>query len=318
LKIVVLDGYTLNPGDLSWKGIEGYGEVIVYNRTSPEQVVERAREADIVLTNKTPLRLEALEQLTSLRFIGVLATGYDVIDIKAAKAMNIVVTNVPGYGTSSVAQLVFALLLELSQNVGLHNQSVKNGEWSQNEDWCYWKKPMMELSGKTIGIVGYGRIGEEVAEIAHAFGMKIAAYRRTPSNDVPLANFSWVSLSELWETSDVISLHCPLSMETEGLINHNSLKQMKSSVYLINTARGKLIAEQDLADALNSGDIAGAALDVLSSEPPTKENPLLTAENCIITPHLAWGTFEARSRLMQIAADNIEAFTNGKSLNVVG
>ena len=317
MKIVVLDGYTLNPGDLSWQGLERFGEVAVYDRTPQGQIVERARGAQIVLTNKTPLRRETLERLPELQYIGVLATGYDIVDVKAAGAANITVTNVPGYGSDSVAQSVFALLLELCQHVGLHSQSVRSGEWSRSDDWSYWKKPLIELSGKTMGIVGYGRIGEAVARIAHAFGMKVAANRRSPGGEAPFADFAWVSQDELWRDSDVISLHCPLTPETEGLINRDSLSLMKSSAFLINTARGKLIAEQELADALNAGTIAGAALDVLSSEPPDPGNPLLTADHCIITPHMAWGTFEARSRLLQIVTDNLEAYVNDRAVNRV-
>ncbi|MFB9274635.1 D-2-hydroxyacid dehydrogenase [Cohnella cellulosilytica] len=317
MKIVVLDGHALNPGDLSWSGLERLGEVTVYDRTPPERVAERAADADAVLTNKTRLPADALRQLPKLKYIGVLATGYDVIDIAAARERGIVVANVPGYGTQSVAQLVFALLLELCQHAGLHDRSVKDGDWSRSADWCYWNKPLVELHGKTIGIVGYGSIGEQVGRIAHAFGLKVAAYRRSPGGEPPFDRFSWVGLDELWETSDVVSLHCPLTSETAGLVNRSSLARMKKSAFLINTARGGLVDERALADCLNAGGIAGAAVDVLSSEPPASDNPLLTAANCIVTPHLAWATHEARTRLLQTVTDNLAAFLDGKPANVV-
>jgi len=317
MKIVILDGYALNPGDLSWEGLERLGEVEVYDRTSPEQVEERASGAQVVLTNKTRLNAETLRRLPDLRYVGVLATGYDVVDVRAAKERDIVVANVPGYGTQSVAQLVIALLLELCQNVGLHDRTVKNGDWTRSQDWCYWNKTLVELHGKTIGIVGYGSIGEKVGQIAHALGMKVAAYRRSPGGEAPYADFSWVSLDELWQVSDAVTLHCPLTPDTEGLINRSSLARMKSSAFLINTARGKLVVERDLADCLNAGGIAGAAVDVLSAEPPSADNPLLTAANCLITPHLAWGTYEARSRLLRTVTDNVAAFVDGRPVNVV-
>ncbi|MDG0793773.1 D-2-hydroxyacid dehydrogenase [Cohnella ginsengisoli] len=315
MKIVVLDGYTLNPGDQSWSGFERLGQVEVYERTAPELAEERAREARIVLTNKTPIRAELLAKLPSLEYIGVLATGYDIVDVRAAGERGIAVTNVPGYGTDSVAQSVFALLLELCRQAGLHDRSVKAGEWASSPDFSYWKTPLTELSGKTMGIVGYGRIGEAVARIAHAFGMKVLAYKRHPGGPPPFEGFEWASLPELLESSDAVSLHCPLTTETEEMINRDSLARMKRSAFLINTARGRLIAEQDLADCLNAGGIAGAGLDVLSAEPPPAGHPLLSAANCIVTPHQAWATREARERLMATAVGNLEAYLAGKTAN---
>ncbi|MFC3800705.1 D-2-hydroxyacid dehydrogenase [Cohnella sp. GCM10012308] len=317
MKIVVLDGYTLNPGDQSWRDFERLGQVEVYDRTAPELAEERARDARIVLTNKTPIRAELLAKLPALEYIGVLATGYDIVDVRAAGERGVAVTNVPGYGTDSVAQSVFALLLELCQHAGMHDRSVKAGEWAGSPDFSYWKTPLTELSGKTLGIVGYGRIGEAVARIAHAFGMKVAAYKRHPDGAPPFEGFEWVSLPELLGKSDVVSLHCPLTPDTEELINRDSLARMKQSAFLINTARGRLIAEKDLADCLNAGGIAGAGLDVLSAEPPPADHPLLSAVNCIITPHQAWATREARERLMAIAVSNLEAFLAGKTANRV-
>ncbi|CAI6033475.1 D-2-hydroxyacid dehydrogenase [Cohnella sp. JJ-181] len=317
MKIIVLDGYTLNPGDLSWSGFERLGQVEVYDRTKPELAEERARDARIVLTNKTPVRAELLSKLPALEYIGVLATGYDVVDVRAADERGIAVTNVPGYGTDSVAQSVFALLLELCQHAGLHDRSVKSGDWAKGPDFSYWKTPLTELSGKTMGIVGYGRIGEAVARIAHAFGMKVAAYKRHPDGPPPFAGFEWTALPVLLEKSDVVSLHCPLTEDTVELINQDSLARMKRSAFLINTARGRLIAEQDLADRLNAGGIAGAGLDVLSAEPPPADHPLLTAANCIITPHQAWATQEARERLMAAAVANLEAYLAGQAINRV-
>lgn len=317
MNIVVLDGYTLNPGDLSWAGFESLGKLDVYERTPPELIEQRVQDADIVLTNKTPLRAELLSKLPKLKYIGVLATGYDVVDVRAAKDQGIAVTNIPGYGTASVAQTVFALLLELCQRVGGHDASVKAGQWSRGPDFCFWQGTLTELHGKTLGIVGYGTIGEAVARIAHAFGMRIAANKRHPGGPPPFDGFAWTSLPELLETSDVVSLHCPLTADTEALINKHSLAHMKRSALLINTARGKLIAEQDLADCLNAGGIAGAGLDVLSTEPPAPDNPLLTAANCVITPHFAWATLEARQRLMRAAEQNLEAYLGGQSSNRV-
>lgn len=317
MKIIVLDGYTLNPGDLSWKGLEKYGEVVVYERTPIDKIVERAAEAEIIFTNKTPLKKEVLEQLVSLKFIGVLATGYNVVDIKAAKNRGVVVTNVPGYGTDSVAQLTFALLLELCHHVQYHSDSVRKGEWTQSDDFCYWNYPLMELSGKTMGIIGFGSIGSKVADIATAFGMDIIANNLYENDQSHRKNFKWAGVPQLLEQSDVVSIHCPLFPETRGLINQDSLRLMKRSAFLLNTSRGPIVVEKDLADALNNGVIAGAGVDVLSVEPPSEDNPLFTAKNCIITPHIAWATKEARGRLMDIAINNLSAFINGVPINVV-
>ncbi|TFE25829.1 D-2-hydroxyacid dehydrogenase [Cohnella luojiensis] len=319
MNIVVLDGMTLNPGDLDWRSLEAFGRLTVYDRTPPDRIVERAKGAQIVISNKTPLRAETLNLLPDLRYIGVLATGYDVIDTKAAAARGVVVTNVPGYGTQTVAQTVFALLLELCHHVQLHSDAVRGGEWSSSPDFSFWKTPLIELAGKTLGIVGFGRIGERAARIAEAFGMNVIAVRSNramPSSSDDAVRR--VELNELFRVSDAVTLHCPLTLETEGMINRNSLSLMKPSAFLINTARGKLVVEQDLADALNEGIIAGAALDVLSTEPPPPDNPLLTARNCIVTPHIAWATKEARERLLATAADNVGAWLNGSPRNVVG
>jgi glycerate dehydrogenase len=317
MKIVVLDGYTLNPGDLSWEELKKLGEVEVYDRTTKEKVVERSKEADIVLTNKTPVSKLAISHLSSLKYIGVLATGYNIVDIDAAKKNGVVVSNVPGYGAMSVAQFTFALLLELCHHVQRHSDGVMNGRWTKSPDFCFWDYPLIELDGKTIGIIGFGGIGQKVADVSTAFGMNVIAFSRTQTDQSPRSNFRWVTKDELFEEADEISLHCPLTPQTEGIINRDSLKRMKSSAFLLNTSRGPLIVEQDLADALNSGTIAGAGLDVLSTEPPQSSNPLFDAKNCIITPHIAWATKEARERLMRVTLDNILAFQNKKPVNVV-
>lgn len=317
VKITILDGYTLNPGDLSWDDLKALGKVTVFDRTTEELIIERARHSEIVLTNKTPLRKETLMQLPKLQYIGVLATGFDVVDVGEASKRNIIVTNVPSYGTDSVAQFVFALLLELCHHVGLHDESVKRGEWSGNPDFCYWKTPLIELAGKSIGIVGLGRIGLRTAEIARAFGMKVRAYTRNMERTPPLPFVEWAKLPELLETSDVVTLHCPLTPETHGMINRSTLSRMKHSAFLINTSRGKLLVEEDVADALNEHRLAGAALDVLSIEPPREQSPLMTARNCIITPHIAWASKEARSRLLHTAVENVKAFLNHEQVNCV-
>jgi len=317
LKIVVLDGYTLNPGDLSWDGLEAAGDLIIYDYTEKSDIYARAVGAEILFTNKTPLNAEMMDQLPGLRYIGVLATGYNVVDVKAAAERGIIVTNIPTYGTNSVAQMVFALLLEMCHHVQLHSDAVFKGEWTQNRDFCFWKTPLIELSGKTIGIVGFGRIGRQVAKIAEAFGMRILAQDKFHGEASGLASFAWVELDDLLRQADVVSLHCPLFPDTAGLINQASIAMMKPSALLINTSRGGLIVDQDLADALNSGRIAGAALDVLSVEPPPADNPLLYAKNCLITPHISWATAEARSRLMDIAVDNLKAFLAGTPVNVI-
>lgn len=319
MKIVVLDGYALNPGDLSWGELEELGTVTVYERTAPDLVVKRAQGAQAVLTNKTPLPAGVLQQLHDLAYIGVLATGYDVVDARAALRQGICLSNVPAYGTDSVAQFVIALLLELCHRVGDHSQSVLRGKWGNSKDWCFWDHPQVELAGKTFGIVGAGRIGIQTARIAQALGMRVIGVNssETTNRESPFHGFTWVDKDTLFRQSDVISLHCPLTADTQGMINTESLNLMKRSAFLINTARGKLIQEQHLADALRSGVIAGAALDVLSVEPPPSSNPLLDLPNCIITPHIAWATKEARQRLMQIAIHNVKAFQAGKPVNVV-
>lgn len=317
MKIVVLDGYTLNPGDLTWDRIKKLGEVELYDHTPFEKTVERAKDAEIVFTNKTPLGEAELSQLDGLKYIGVLATGYNVVDTEAAKKRNIIVTNIPTYGTKSVAQMTFALLLEMTQHVQHHSDMVHDGEWTKCRDFCFWKYPLIELDGKTIGIIGFGRIGQAVADVAEAFGMKVIGYDNYKSDQTGRKNFKWAELDELLSESDVVSLHCPLFPETKGIINKESLGKMKNTAFLINTSRGPLIVDEDLANALNSGVIAGAALDVLSVEPPKADNPLLKAKNCYVTPHISWATKEARARLMDIAADNLEAFLSGSPVNVV-
>ena len=317
MKIVVLDGYTLNPGDLSWDGINKFGDLQVNDRTPENQIVDRCKDAEIIFTNKTPLSEQILGQLPALKYIGVLATGYNVVDIDYAKKRGVVVTNIPGYGTDSVVQMTFALLLELCQHVQRHSDSVFDGEWTTSPDFCYWKYPLVELAGKTIGIIGFGTIGQKVADVAAAFGMNILGLESRQTDQSHRKNFRYVGLPELLSESDVVSIHCPLFPETQGLINKESLKQMKSSAFLLNTSRGPIHVDQDLADALNKGVIAGAGIDVLSVEPPSKDNPLFKAKNCLITPHIAWATKEARSRLMGITENNLSSFLNGKQVNIV-
>jgi len=316
MKIVILDGYTLNPGDLSWAGLEALGDVKVYDRLHPEDIVHAIGDADAVLTNKTPISESTLIACPGVKYIGVLATGYNVVDVNAAKARNIPVCNIPTYGTMAVAQFTFALLLELCHHVGAHSDSVYAGEWSSNIDWCYWKHPLMELAGKTIGIIGFGRIGQAVASIAKALGMKVLAFDAY-ENDAGKALATYTGLDELLHTSDVITLHCPLFPETQGIICNENIQKMKQSVFIINASRGQLVVEQDLCDALNSGRVAGAAMDVVSTEPIKTDNPLLRAKNCLITPHIAWAPIESRQRLMDIAVDNLRAFSRGEMLNNV-
>jgi glycerate dehydrogenase len=318
MKIVVLDGYVLNPGDLSWAGLYSLSDdVRIYDRTQADLILARARDAEILLTNKTPLSAPTLYMLDKLRYIGVLATGYDVVDIQAARARQIPVTNVPDYGTSSVAEFVFALLMELWRPVALHAQVVSRGEWTCCPDFSFWKTPLVELAGKTLGVVGFGRIGRRVGEIASVLGMRVIATGNQPGTSPQWPGFRWRSFEELLAEADVVSLHCPLTPATEGMINASSLALMKPGAVLINTARGRLIVEQDLAAALDAGRLAGAALDVLSSEPPAADNPLLHARNCLVTPHMAWATREARSRLLDIVVDNLKAFLAGRPVNVV-
>ena len=316
MKIVVLDGYTENPGDLSWEGMERLGELTVYDRTSPDKIVERIGDAQAVITNKTPISKETLDACPDIKYIGVLATGYNVVDVAAARERNIPVCNIPTYGTAAVAQMVFALLLEVCHHVAAHSDAVKAGEWTNNADWCFWKFPLIELAGKTMGIIGFGRIGQATGEIAKAFGMRVLAYDRFPTESgEEIAEY--VSLEELLAESDVISLHCPLFHSTEGMINKDSLAKMKDGVILINTSRGGLIVEADLAEALKSKKVYAACCDVVSTEPIQADNPLLTCENAILTPHIAWAPKESRQRLMDIAVENLAGFLAGKSVNVV-
>jgi glycerate dehydrogenase len=303
-KLVVVDGYTVNPGDHSWDGFRALADIEVYDRTPPALLVERARNADLVITNKVRFPLEVLQQLPRLRYIGVSATGYDIVDVKAARERGVTVTNVPAYGTASVAQAAIALLLEICNRVQFHSDAARSGEWSRNPDWSYSKTPLIELAGKTMGIIGFGRIGQQVARIAEALGMRIISTRDT-------------SLDEIFRTSDVISLHLPLTPKTRELVNAARIEQMKPSAILINTARGLLINEQDLAGALNSGRIAGAGLDVLTVEPPVDGSPLLSARNCIVTPHVAWATKEARARLLTTVLENVQGFLDGTPRNIV-
>ncbi len=317
MKIVVLDGYTLNPGDISWSGLEQYGELTVYDRTPADKIVERIGNAEIVYTNKTPLTKETFDRCPTIKFVGVLATGYNVVDTEYAKSKGIPVTNIPTYGTAAVAQFAFALLLELCHHVGAHSDSVHNGDWTNCADFCYWNYPLVELAGKTFGIIGFGKIGQAAAKIAQALGMKVLAYDQFIDKNLENDGLKYVELDELFAKSDIISLHCPLFPSTQGIINKTNIAKMKDGVMLVNTSRGPLVVEQDLAEALNSGKISGAALDVVSSEPIRSDNVLLKAKNCIITPHIAWAPRESRSRLMNIAADNLAAFLTGKSVNVV-
>ena len=312
MKIVVLDGYTLNPGDLSWEGLERLGDLAVYDRTPFDQVVERATGAEIVMTNKVVLSREIIEQLPKLRYIGVQATGYNIVDVEAAAECRIPVTHVPTYGTQSVAQMVFAHLLNLTQRVAHHAGTVRRGRWCTSPDFCYWDHPLVELAGLTMGIVGYGRIGRKTAELARAFGMEVIAH-----DTFDCAEVEMVELDELFCRSDVVSLHCPLTPETESLVNPERLALMKRSAFLINTSRGPLVDEEALAAALNEGRIAGAGLDVLAVEPPATDNPLLTAAHCFITPHIAWASRSARSRLLDTVVENLEAFSAGRPQNVV-
>ncbi|SFC14858.1 D-2-hydroxyacid dehydrogenase [Pragia fontium] len=317
MKIIILDGHTLNPGDISWHDIEQLGQVTVYERTPEELIVERIGDAEIVLTNKTPLNAQTLAHCPNLKFIGVLATGYNVVDIQAARQRNIIVSNVPSYSTMSVAQLSTALLLELCHHVGEHSSDVRSGGWTKSIDFSYWHSPLIELMGKKLGLIGYGRIGSAFAKVALALGMEILVYTPSQNKSIEQPNIRVVSLDQLLAESDVISLHCPLTDQNTGIINQNSITKMKTGVMLINTSRGGLIVEQDLADALNSGKVAGAGLDVLSIEPPSKDNPLLNARHCIITPHIAWAPKEARLRMMDITVNNLKCYIAGKPQNVV-
>lgn len=316
MNIVVLDGFTLNPGDLSWAELEKLGNLKVYDRTEANLTVERSKDAEIVITNKTVITESLISQLPNLKYVGVLSTGYNVVDTLAAAKNGIVVTNVPAYSTDSVAQITFSLLLELIVNVGIHNESVHKGEWENSDDFSYSKTPLIELQGLTFGIIGFGRIGRTVAKIATAFGMNVLANNRSEIKEIP-GYVTVADKSEIFNNCDVVSLHVPLTNENSEFVNAKILSMMKSSAYIINTGRGGLINEQDLANALNNGKIAGAGLDVLSTEPPLAKNPLLKAKNCIITPHIAWATIAARKRLMKVAVENVKAFLNGNPQNIV-
>lgn len=318
MRMVVLDGYTLNPGDLSWDGLRELGEVTVYDRTSPSEIVAHAQDAEVVFTNKTPISEETMELLPHLRYIGVLATGYNIVDIEAAKARGIVVTNIPDYSTYSVAQHTIALLLALVNQVQPHSDEVRQGAWSAAPDFSFTIAPLTELYGKTIGLFGHGLIGQQVGRIALALGMRVLCVRRQSSPAVSLYGESYVDLDEFLAEADIVSLHCPLTAETEGFINKDTIAAMKDGAIILNSSRGALVKEQDLAEALLAGKIAGAGLDVLSTEPPQANNPLLEARNCIITPHIAWASKEARSRLLEICIDNVQQYLQGNPINNVG
>jgi glycerate dehydrogenase len=322
MKAVVLDGYSLNPGDLSWKALEDICETVIYDRTcydtaNLELITQRIGDAEIVYTNKTPLPQAVINAAPKLKFIGVLATGYNVVDIAAAQKRKITVTNIPTYGTDSVAQMAIALLLEMCHHIGEHNRSVQTGEWEHNVDWCFWNYPLIELAGKTIGIIGFGRIGQTVGRIAQSLGMKVLAFDKYKMLELESDTLKYAALDEIFAAADVISLHCPLFKETEGMINTININKMKHGVMIINNSRGGLIVEQDLAQALEIGQVAGVALDVVSTEPIRHDNPLLGAKNCIITPHISWAPKESRQRLLDIAIDNLRHFIDEKPINVV-
>lgn len=319
MEIVVLDGYTLNPGDLSWDKLKDFGELTVYDRTEyrNDKIIDAIGGAEIVFTNKTPLPKEVLESVPSLNYIGVLATGYNVVDVDTAKELGIVVTNVPSYGTTAVAQMTIALLLEMCHHVGEHNRAVKRGDWSKSKDFCFWNYPLIELDGKTMGIIGFGRIGQATAKLAQAFGMNILTSGSRKKPELETDNCKQVELDELLANSDVISLHCPLTPETEGIINTSNIAKMKDGAMIINTSRGQLIVEKDLKEALDNGKITNAAIDVVSKEPIEKDNVLLKADNCIITPHIAWAPKESRNRLLGTALDNLEAYLKGNPIHIV-
>lgn len=317
MNIVILDAYTTNPGDLSWERFCEFGEVTAYDYTPPELIIERCKDAEIIIDNKVILTKEIMDNLPKLKYIGMLSTGFNVIDIDAAKKNGVVVCNVPTYSTAAVAQLTFALILEIYNQVGVHNEAVHSGEWSSCRDFCFQKTPLIELSNKTIGLIGYGKIGSEVAKIADAFSMNILCYVPSKKPLPEFKKFRFVTLDELAEQSDIVSLHCPLTPETTGIINKRFISKMKENAIIINTSRGPAIDEQALADALNEGKIAGAGVDVLSTEPPKENNPLLTCQKCFITPHIAWAGFETRERLIGVVYDNLKSFINGNPTNVV-
>ncbi len=316
MKIVILDGYTENPGDLSWEGFERLGEVTVYDRTPENEILSRIGDAEIVYTNKTPMTEATMAQCKNLRYIGLLATGYNVVDVDAAKKRGIVVTNTPAYGTDAVGQFAIAMLLEICHHVAHHSDAVHAGRWSTSADWCFWDYPLIELAGKTMGVIGFGRIGQATGRIAKALGMNVIAYDSFAS-EAGKAIGSYVSLETLLSTSDVIALHCPLFPETKGIINKDNIKKMKDGVIILNNSRGPLVMEADLAEALNSGKVYAAGLDVVETEPILPDNPLLSAKNCIITPHISWASKESRQRLMDIAVNNLAAFIAGNPVNVV-
>lgn len=316
MKIVVLDGYAANPNDLSWEGMQALGQLVVFDRTAPDQVLERSADADALLTNKVVLSAETLAKLPKLKYIGVLATGYNVVDTVAARRQGIVVTNIPAYSTDSVAQLTFAHILNITNSVAHYADQNRQGRWSASPDFVYWDTPLIELSGKTLGIVGLGNIGMKVATIARTFGMDVFAYTSKNSTDLPIG-IQKTTLDGLLAVSDVLSLHCPLNEQTHHLINAQTLKKMKRGAILINTGRGPLVDEQAVADALNDGQLLAYGADVMTQEPPTAENPLLKCQNAYLTPHIAWATYEARKRLMLIATTNLQAFIEGKPVNVV-
>ena len=316
MKIVVLDGGTLNPGDLTWEGLKELGDTEIYDRTPDEQVIERAKDADVILTNKVVIDREVMDQLPNLKYISVLATGYNIIDTDAARERDIPVSNIPTYGTQSVAQMVMAHVLNHTQHVAYHAKTVADGRWSRSDEWCYWDYPMIELDGLTMGVVGFGRIGRAVGAVAQAFGMKIVAFDEYVS-DPGDPEVDMVSFEDLLRQADVVTFHTPLTPETEGMLNADTLKLMKSSAFVVNTSRGPVIDNAALAEALNNEQIAGAGLDVLDVEPPPIDHPLLGAKNCYITPHISWATRSARARLMQTTVDNVAAFIEGEPQNVV-
>ncbi len=318
MKIVNLDGFTTNPGDLSWDGIKKLGDYTVYDRTSPEQIIERAKGAEILIVNKTIVTRQILDKLApELKYIGLQSTGYNVVDCEYAKQLGITVCNIPSYSTNAVAQLVFSFILQITNEVTIHSDAVKSGEWCACPDFCFWKKPLTELAEKTIGIIGFGAIGRKVAAIAEAFDMNVLAYSPSPKDKGELKTIKFVSLEEVLKNSDIITCHCPLNTHTQGLINKENISKMKKTAIFINTSRGPVVDEQALADALNNGDILAAGLDVLKTEPANKDNPLLTAKNCYITPHIAWAAKETRARLLKILEENIIAYLEGHPQNVV-
>ena len=317
MKIVILDGYTQNPGDNPWTPVEDLGDVVIHDRTAAGEILTRAADADVLVTNKCPLDAATITMLPSLKFIAVLATGYNVVDVDAAKEHGILVSNVPVYGTDNVAQFAIALTLELCHRIGVHDVAVKAGEWENNIDWTFWKTPQVELAGKTMGIVGFGRIGRRVGELARALQMRVVAHDIFHGNAPDYEGFEWLEMSDLFAASDVITLHCNLTDDNEHFCNKQMFSLMKNTAFFINCSRGPLVNEHDLAEALNAGELAGAAVDVVSIEPIKGDNPLLNAKNCYVTPHIAWATLDARKRITQTTAENIQAFIGGSPIHVV-